>query len=342
MFGQRELFHSNLLAWFFDALPTAADRVFGELTVAADSGDDRSARREEEKIDLMLRWPDKAPLAIENKVFSLPDMSQLDRYSDVLDKRRGVSARRVLLSASGAATALHADATDGALPILPNGWRVLTYGQLAARIESALGDAPTDYSHDTMRHYASIARHIDTLVSATAVESDEETAWLPSSALRLISSPQVQQALMKVRARRVAERISEEYPDGWAGATLLHAQPLVEWRVPAERDGARIEVGWQYQEGDLRRYVIAPHLTGRGKDARLRREEWADRYPDLFDFQPLEAALGGNAVIQGFRGGGSYGHFDPDFLYQRVRRNDLTVRQLLEVTRTLLASVRSR
>ena len=27
MYGQRELFHSNLLAWFFDALPEAADET---------------------------------------------------------------------------------------------------------------------------------------------------------------------------------------------------------------------------------------------------------------------------------------------------------------------------
>jgi hypothetical protein len=32
MLGHRELFHSNLLAWFFQYLPDAADRVFGSLT----------------------------------------------------------------------------------------------------------------------------------------------------------------------------------------------------------------------------------------------------------------------------------------------------------------------
>lgn len=31
MYGQRELFHSNLLAWFFDVLPGPADAVFASL-----------------------------------------------------------------------------------------------------------------------------------------------------------------------------------------------------------------------------------------------------------------------------------------------------------------------
>lgn len=54
MYGQRELFHSNLLGWFFDQLPDAADAVFRPLTrPGADSS--RRVEREREHLDLVMR-----------------------------------------------------------------------------------------------------------------------------------------------------------------------------------------------------------------------------------------------------------------------------------------------
>ncbi len=71
MYGQRELFHSNLIGWFFDMLPEAADATFRPLTLpGTDSG--RWVDRERGHMDLVFHWPDRAPLVIENKVFSLP------------------------------------------------------------------------------------------------------------------------------------------------------------------------------------------------------------------------------------------------------------------------------
>jgi hypothetical protein len=78
MLGHLELFHSNLLAWFFRRIPNAADRVFGSLTTEnlAQTGSKRQVRREKNNLDLWFRWPGRNALVIENKVFSWP--SELD------------------------------------------------------------------------------------------------------------------------------------------------------------------------------------------------------------------------------------------------------------------------
>lgn len=82
MYGQRELFHSNLLAWIFDGLPDVADAIFWDFTDSDPQNESavRSVEREKEDLDLVMRWPSAAPLVIENKKFSLPERQQLDEY----------------------------------------------------------------------------------------------------------------------------------------------------------------------------------------------------------------------------------------------------------------------
>ena len=83
MLGHRELFHSNLLAWFFECMPESADAVFGSLTRASPrSSTLRTVRREKKNLDLWFAWPGRCPLVIENKVFSLPDEAQLASYGE--------------------------------------------------------------------------------------------------------------------------------------------------------------------------------------------------------------------------------------------------------------------
>ena len=341
MFGQRELFHSNLLAWFYEKLPVPADRVFDDLSPAADVGHPRAAEREQDHIDLVLWRPDRQPIALENKVFALPDMAQLDRYSAILDRWQGVEPSRVLLSASGGGGQVK-ESADGGLPVLPNGWRVLTYLELGNRIDTALAGENASYEVETMRRYAIVCRLIDALIGHTAItDGDDEPVWLRQQDLEPISSRQVKASLHKVRARRVAQYLEAVIDVGWFGGNLSHGQPLVEWAETTQRDGEDINVGWQYQEGQFRRFVVIPHLEARGLEAKARREEWARSHPDLFDFTALSAALGDSPQKHVMRGGKVYGHFDPDFIYQYVKKSDLTLGNLVAASRTLAAALDS-
>lgn len=81
MFGSKELFHSNMLAWIFNAFPDEADQVFGSFADLGIGSEDRRVERERENLDLVFHWPDKDPLVIENKVFSVPSPKQLDNYA---------------------------------------------------------------------------------------------------------------------------------------------------------------------------------------------------------------------------------------------------------------------
>ena len=71
--GSKELFHSNFLAWFADCFPEHAAAVFRPWTVPMTEAQADRSEREPAHLDLVLHLPGLAPIAVENKVFSVPD-----------------------------------------------------------------------------------------------------------------------------------------------------------------------------------------------------------------------------------------------------------------------------
>lgn len=312
MHGHRELFHSNLLSWFFDELPSAADAVFRPLTVAG-SGSQRRSERERQHLDLVLHWPDAAPLVIENKVFSIPDLRQLDEYASVVEKW-SVRPSLTLLSVS-APPQLDA---GGAV----NGWRYLSYSELAERIENSLPRG-SSYEVETMRRYASLVRDIHQLMQTTEVVDDAEPVWQSSATLAPLT-PQLRAALQKARAQRVAATIAEDLGPTRrpVKSALTNATPLVEWFGSVRAAGEQLSAGWQLQGNQFRRAVIfsSEKFNSRSAEARSNREEFCRAHPELFTFDgPL------SELPQSLR---EFNHFAPDFVYRYVKVPALTIGEL--------------
>ncbi|OCG74770.1 PD-(D/E)XK nuclease family protein [Microbacterium sediminis] len=327
MYGQRELFHSNFLAWFFDALPDLAAAVFRDLTTDDPSSaiTERHVERERENLDLVMHWPGAAPLVIENKVFSLPERAQLDAYRGKTARWKGAPAQHVLLSMSPPRETVE-------------GWTYLSYQELSERIDVALAESGdrSSYEIESVRRYSRVVRLLSALLDTTIVRAPDESAWLDDSELAEIDSKQTRMALRKLRARRVEERIAVEGPRiGWTGATITHGHPLVEWQRVVRLDGVGddvpIEAGWQYQEGQFRLFVVTPHLAGRSDSDKRAREEFAAAHPELFDFSPLREALA--PLDDVVRPPDRFGHFAPAFVYRYVKVPDLSVAQLIAATR---------
>ena len=328
MYGQRELFHSNFLAWFFDTLPDLADAVFRDLTIddPASTATRRRVERERENLDLVLRWPGAAPLVIENKVFSLPEKDQLDEYREKTARWAGAPAQHVLLSMSP--------------PQQPvDRWTFLSYQELAERLDLALADVgSTSYEIESVRRYSRVVRLLSALLDTTVVHSTAESAWLDSTQLAEIDSPQTRTALRKLRARRVQAVLQAEGPQvEWAESAISHAQPLVGWRRNLQVAGVDIEAGWQYQEGQFRLCVVLPHLEGRSDADRHVREAFAASHPALFDFAPLyDILVSPDGEI---RPRDRFGHFAPSFVYRYVKAPDQSVMQLVQATHAINAAL---
>lgn len=307
MHGQRELFHSNLLAWFFDVLPDAADRVFRPLTHPGVGGA-RRVERERQHMDLVVHWPGSAPLVIENKVFSIPGRDQLSGYERAASAW-GERPAFVLLSVSTP----EFDLGD---------WTHLSYANLARLLDDAVPKG-SSYDIQTMRHYAQLAGDLHDLIAAVDVASPDERVWLTGDALAPISSSQLRAALHKARANRVARAVKDLTGLGdTVKSGLTNSIPLVEWFRYAEVAERRLHVGWQLQGAQLRRAVIHHDtaISGHSAASRAAREDVSREHPSLFTF-PLPAP-------QSRAGRKEFNHFAPDFVYQYVKAPDLTVAEL--------------
>jgi len=332
MFGQRELFHSNALAWFFDAFPSAADEVFGAFTAPAATGPDRFVERERRHLDLVFHIPGRTPLVIENKVFAIPGLAQLNDYDETV-AGWPIPPARVLLSM----TPPEFD--------LPANWRHLDWGDLANRIDAAL-PAGSSYEVETMRRYTRLISDLRELLAITEVSPDwlVEPAFLTATALEPIGSSQLRSALHKARAQRVASWITGHIPaprplppvfgSDAVDERLLHdrygmhwgltnAQPLLDWFTLVHTVDGWLLAGWQYQSGQFRRAIIVldPSKIGGSATARAARETIAARHPNLFTFPA------GMPQVHGGRK--AYNHYAPGFVYQYAKASNLPLGALL-------------
>lgn len=309
MYGQRELFHSNLIGWYFDQLPGAADATFRPFA-AFGEGSRRFVERERGHMDLVFHWLDRAPLVIENKVFSLPHRDQLEEYEAAASKWPHPPAL-VLLSVSE--------------PNFDLGeWRYLSYAEFAHRIREALPTSDASYEVETMRRYAALVSDLHELVTAVDVQSDEERVWLPDSMLSAISSSQMRAALRKARAQRVARLLNDVLPglEQPAAGGMSNATPLVESFEYVYTRDMHLHLGWQLQGDQLRRAAVHhdQSISGWSEESRRLREDVSRAHPEFYSFPaPLPQALGGRK---------EFNHFAPSFVYKYVKTPLLTIAEL--------------
>jgi len=261
MLGHRELFHSNLLAWFFRHMPASADHVFAPLTLYSQTPYkcSREVLREKSNLDLLFRWPDRHPLVIENKVFSLPDEEQLISYAAKASAKEGLCAFWLLsLSDPGW--------KNGRKQLGVSEWCWLSYAELAERIQCSLKPDDCSYAAETMRHYSQVVALLSDLVERVVVQEAGETVALPSELKKALNDDRLESSMAKLRARSVAQRVRQALNnkgimDGTVYSDLTNGLPLIEWFYSLD-PAPGMRFGWQLQGNQFRLALITPHLAG--------------------------------------------------------------------------------
>ena len=96
--GSKELFHSNLLGWLLTTPAIARDALSPWLEASSIHTGHR-VFKELHHLDLIVELDGARPIVVENKVFSLPDEGQLDRYTTTNIPATGLApATKLLLS----------------------------------------------------------------------------------------------------------------------------------------------------------------------------------------------------------------------------------------------------
>lgn len=332
MYGQRELFHSNLLSWFYNALPQYADEVFKPMSRTSNSTK-REVWRERNSVDLWFNWPSGESLAIENKVFSLPDREQLDRYSGIVQHHRPGSGMVLLSLSDPGWPPPSSDAQS-------DSWTFKSHASLAEDIARAIAKHDHSYEAETMRRYAEMTTALDRVVQACMVNDLLDPVALPTGIRERIPSAQLLAAVGKMRAQHVAALVAAAARtvadvDVTARGEFSHGQPAITFAFehPTIAVVPPIRIGYQLQSGQFRLMAILPHLAGKTAESRDARFHWARTNPDVFDLSTIRDVIEAQGPeMPRSRPGESLqlGRFDPDFVYRYLAAPELVVQQLID------------
>ncbi|KGN30529.1 hypothetical protein N802_06850 [Knoellia sinensis KCTC 19936] len=337
MMGQRELFHSNFIAWYFRHFPREADSIFHSGPNHGTGSKDREVLREYLNIDVWMDWANGSSMAIENKVFALPDRKQLSEYATKIQSRRP-GARMILLSL------LNPQWEYDTLETRDGIWDYWSYARLATHLrECHIGRA--EYASQIVLHYADMVDALATVVSTCTTVSADEPLDLPNELAERISSTQLRATLRKMRTRQVAARLQHDLAgfldtDVAVGSSFGTAGPIVTGWIPLDVPNPTSPwVGFQFQGDQFRRVAVLPHLDTRKGGSAAARQEWAQHNERLFEFsKDLQAELGATGPVMP-SGPGAFNKYEPDFVYRYVKTPGLTYRQLFAAASTVISTL---
>jgi hypothetical protein len=328
MFGHRELFHSNLLAWFFRALPETADRVFQPPTGPC-GATERNVTREHLNIDVWMDWRTGESHAIENKVFSLPNNKQLDDYTDRIQTLRPGAAMTLLSLSNPVWEGDRRESVGG-------WWTWMSYTQLAERILEHLPDQDS-YPVQTMRHYAHMVTALSLVVQECVVGDLYKSVDLPPRMASRISSPPLSSALRKMRARRVAAMLQSDLlertgVDALVDSDFRNGSAIITCAIELDTAGSGVppRVGFQLQGNQFRLMAILEHLSTKAGGMLAGQVAWGSAHAWVFEFDDeLDELLGSTGLAMPNAAKG-FNKFAPDFIYRYKKVPALTYLQLLD------------
>jgi hypothetical protein len=359
--GSKELFHSNFLGWFAASYPAQAAAAFADLIGEGDPGKGPVVERERGDLDLILRLPGLRPAVIENKVWSLPDDTQLERYATGQISKLKSDCASILLS-------LTPPLWDGPTRTLGGRtWTYVSYQELAERLRragaelEASADADERFAGELICRYVRMVGHVQKAVAAAAGGRPDDPAWLGVEVRQLAQSVRIDDGLSKLRAHQALAHLVKDLRDrglvtgeaaldearsaslpvasGWKHVRLgdrvigLEAgfsrkEPLLSGLVMLEGgDG----LWWQYQGRSWRLAVTSTAYEGRGPVARAKRHAYIDAtYDRWFDFSAVAALVGAERAVPVPAPKGEIFHrYDPSMAYRQTRVDTATAQVTL-------------
>lgn len=316
MYGSRELFHSNLLAWLCDEFPEKIGPVLDQLIEEEEAAprhlESMRVQREWRHLDLVLSWTNRPPLVIENKVFSLPRQDQLDNYAQKIRevKALGPETRAILLSLGDPGWRQYTSAGEPDI-----NWHFVSYGDLAGRLAEQL---PSDWSYEleTARRYIQLAQRLQKLADLLRIDDESEPAFISGWAAEA-DDKQLMTAVSKLRALNVSNYIEKKVPSSRnshsASAGLTNATPIVEFMYPMSSGDVDVQVGWQVQGQQFRLFAVLPHLEGRTEENRAARNKWGTENRQYFNFENFGEIVG-SSVSDAIPADDKFNRYDPDFI----------------------------
>lgn len=324
MASDKELFHSNVIGRIFAKNDKVKEEFFKKYSAKHESQKKSMVIREYKHIDLFLQHPGFNAIAIENKLFSDLGDNQLDRYSDSLKSLKSDWHGLVLTLKTLHMGHLSEDIREK--------WRIITYGEFASFLKDQIDEIVVDeFEKQFIFRYIKLIENLDQLTSLLTPSIRD-----PRLELSEEISGNIQTSINKMRYRLIAEEIriachknlgSVDFKVGYG---ISHGRPFleVEFRL---NDGNNL--GWQYQEGQFRLFARCNNLLGKGRHEARTKFALAN-YPDWFDFAGISHFFASDFLIRP-ADPLKLLKFDPNFVYRYAKTSELSIGDLIEISKVL-------
>ena len=333
----KELFHSNMLAWFCDKYPSAAREVLGRWAEQRESTVHR-IQREHKYIDLIIELPGLAPMVVENKVFAPIDEAQLVEYADNTELK-------YLESPAFYCFSLGAPTWRESGFVTPSGhtWKYLSYRSLVGAMAEVVNQID-GFDGALLRSYVRFVQLLQRLADELGSLDPDESIKVEGSVRSHLQKIRMHDAFDKLRHRLAMILLEKslksefDFKDVEFKTDYTKGQPLMEAFVPFE-NGDR--VGWQLQGDQWRLAVISASFVGTSDDLIRRRHDYvSSTYGHWFDFSELPTMIVRfSDKVPPIEKKGGFNRFNPNFVHRYRKIPDLTIAELQAISAHYLKRV---
>jgi hypothetical protein len=322
----KELFHSNIIAWFCEKYPSPAKKVFEKWASSRNSTEHR-VLREHKFIDLIIELPGLAPIVIENKVFAPIDEMQLIEYAEEKELKNFERPDFVCLS-------LGAPTWKESGFVTPSGhtWVYLSYQSLATGLADVVEEIG-GFDGELLKGYVRFVQLLQNLAEELGFPDSHESITINDSIRVYLQKIRMHDAFDKLRSRSAMAMLEKslksqfDFEDVEFKTGFTNGEPLMEAFVPFA-NGDR--VGWQLQGIQWRLAVKTASYVGSSDESIQRRHDYvATEYSSWFDFSDIPLMIAGfSDKTPPIEKQGGFNRFNPDFVHRYRKIPGLTIAQL--------------
>ena len=248
--ANKELFHSNFLAWLGTSHPNVFKDTLSELLEKKwpDDLGEFTIEREYKHYDISVMGKNdskKIPrILIENKVKSVPTKQQLDDYRKVEYNDNNKDCQFVLLTVT---KSLHDNEKV-------KGWKTITYKELSNQLSKVpFSDLSDSYHFGLLKDYCSYIEQLQSIIESF----DKEELYYSPDDLSVLKN---ELRIHDICGKRKAQRIYQKLVQGFTAKKWTVVNDM------SHLEGDKLKVAWDYTDmpvvevrlkaGDIDEYII--------------------------------------------------------------------------------------
>lgn len=277
----QELFHSNMLYWLATQAPEESKAIWALFGLEEPT----AAVREYQKVDLYVEGGDRH-LFLENKVMALPDATQLERYSEKLEKHGfGDDSRWILLTLI--------DPTFDTTQVGTGRWKCVTYADLLPAL-CETRDAMPEENREVVARYAEMVQNLVDLTAICDPAGDMDSPfWMEPRLQDKLDGARLASVVKKLQMARCTQRVRDALldvgprPDGArveAGLSTRSKGGIVQHFIEYKSGRITRQIGWQLEGRQLRLVGILGDKEWKRIDPDQRGQVLAEENEGYFSF----------------------------------------------------------